>query len=282
MYSIKDYDKRYMPRDKSRHPLVHTDYVKLPANPRGDGLQTLLKYRRGLEVFGVWCLLLEKTTLAKPENRGKLLNHKEEPATVAEIAMGISLERQVKLVEYALSVLVQMGWVECVGDAGKCGESAPLSVVECSVVECSGVKGKRKYLDFVFLTPKEHEKLVKRFGQSRTISLIEDLNNGIGSKGYRYTSHYHTILSWVRKDEKETAERKPVPKLCTGRVRGARCKKPATFLAPPDNAGQERWYCEKCKPKYKPLKDVPQPQMRTVPGKAVNDRNQQKDKLGVR
>jgi len=142
MYVISEYDKRYMPRDKSRHPLVHANYVKMPANPRGDGIQTLLKYKRGLEVFAIWCLLLEKTTLQNPENRGKLLNHKDEPATPAEIALGISLEGRVKLVEYALSVLVAMNWVICVPNAGSCGENASPSVVEWSVVECSGMQCK--------------------------------------------------------------------------------------------------------------------------------------------
>lgn len=195
MYIITEYDKRYMPRDKSRHPLAHADYVKLPIKPRGDGLQTLLKHKRGLEVFAVWCLLLEKTTLGKPENRGKLLNHKEEAATPAEIAMGISIERQVKLVSYALSVLIEMGWVKCVGDAGNCGKSAPLSEVKCSEVKCN----KDKYREFVFLSKEEYQKLVEKFGEQQTNLWIEQLNNYIGSTKKQYKSHYYTILNWHRR-----------------------------------------------------------------------------------
>lgn len=112
MYEIADYDKLYRPYDKSGGELKHPDFVKLPVKPTGEGLQELLEYRRGLEIFGIWCLLLEKTTAEKkPENRGKLLNHRELPATPYEIAKGISLKKKGKLVSYALSVLSTIGWL---------------------------------------------------------------------------------------------------------------------------------------------------------------------------
>jgi len=50
--------------------------------------------------------------------------------------------------------------------------------------------------------------LTERLGQALTTDYIERLDNYIGSKGKKYKSHYHTILSWVRKDE---AQRKPEP-----------------------------------------------------------------------
>lgn len=58
---------------------------------------------------------------------------------------------------------------------------------------------KKQFLEFVFLTEDEHQKLIKKFGDS-TQDWIERLNDGIGSKGYKYKSHYHTILNWERKD----------------------------------------------------------------------------------
>ena len=61
---------------------------------------------------------------------------------------------------------------------------------------------KDKYLDFVFLTKNEYDKLTEQFGEQGTKDRIEVLNNGIGSKGYKYKSHYFTILSWERKDNK--------------------------------------------------------------------------------
>ncbi|KKM06129.1 hypothetical protein LCGC14_1747140 [marine sediment metagenome] len=59
---------------------------------------------------------------------------------------------------------------------------------------------KNIYGEFVFLFPKEHEKLLSDLGQTRLDSLITDLNNYIGSTGKRYKSHYHTILTWAQKN----------------------------------------------------------------------------------
>jgi len=69
-------------------------------------------------------------------------------------------------------------------------------------------KAKKKHLEFVFLTNDEYEKLVVKFGKPGADDRIANLNNGIGSKGYKYKSHYYTILSWERKNEKERAAKK--------------------------------------------------------------------------
>lgn len=114
MYEIANYDELYRPYDKSGGELANPSWVKMPAKPKGEGLCALLEHKRGLEVFAVWGLLLQKTTIEKkPENRGKLLNHREQPATVSEIAKGISLKGKEKLVEYALSILTTIGWLNC-------------------------------------------------------------------------------------------------------------------------------------------------------------------------
>src|SRR3990167_2294365 len=52
----------------------------------------------------------------------------------------------------------------------------------------------------VLLTPAEHEKLLVKLGERKTAEYISRLENGIGSKGYKYKSHYHTILSWSQND----------------------------------------------------------------------------------
>ena len=59
---------------------------------------------------------------------------------------------------------------------------------------------KDKYMDFVFLTKEEYNKLITRFGKDKSQGLIERLNNYVGSKGKKYQSHYHTILTWADKD----------------------------------------------------------------------------------
>ena len=65
---------------------------------------------------------------------------------------------------------------------------------------------KKYYGEFVRLTDEEYLKLTERLGQALTADYIERLNNYIGSKGTKYKSHYHTILTWVRNDEKKQAE----------------------------------------------------------------------------
>jgi len=51
----------------------------------------------------------------------------------------------------------------------------------------------------VKLTEEEKTKLQDKFGPSATDSLIEELSEGIASKGYRYKDHYATILNWARR-----------------------------------------------------------------------------------
>ena len=67
---------------------------------------------------------------------------------------------------------------------------------------------KEKHLDFVFLTKKEFDKLEVKFGVSGTAERIIALNEYIGKIGVKkaekkYDSHYFTILSWDRTDERQ-------------------------------------------------------------------------------
>jgi hypothetical protein len=50
----------------------------------------------------------------------------------------------------------------------------------------------------VLLTDPEHEKLIERFGGAVVQDKITALDLGIQSKGYKYKSHYATILNWDR------------------------------------------------------------------------------------
>jgi hypothetical protein len=60
---------------------------------------------------------------------------------------------------------------------------------------------KNLFLEFVLLSEPEHRGLVDKFGDNLTNQYIQRLNDYIGSKGVKYKSHYHTILTWARKDE---------------------------------------------------------------------------------
>jgi len=63
---------------------------------------------------------------------------------------------------------------------------------------------KKPYGEFknVMLTDEEHQKLIERFGPKLAEVKIEHLSSGVASKGYRYKSHYATILTWDRMDSK--------------------------------------------------------------------------------
>ena len=63
-------------------------------------------------------------------------------------------------------------------------------------------KNKDLYGEFVQLTKEQYQKLIEQFGENGAKEKIENLNIGIGSKGYKYTSHYHTILSCDRLEKK--------------------------------------------------------------------------------
>jgi len=61
---------------------------------------------------------------------------------------------------------------------------------------------KEKLLDCVLLSASEQKKLMERFSVEGFKERVRALNDGIMSKGYKYKSHYHTILSWERKNAK--------------------------------------------------------------------------------
>jgi hypothetical protein len=58
---------------------------------------------------------------------------------------------------------------------------------------------KNKYLDCVLLTEEEHTKLKVLF-PSTLDERIAKLDEYVMSVGKKYKSHYHTILTWARKD----------------------------------------------------------------------------------
>ena len=74
---------------------------------------------------------------------------------------------------------------------------------------------KQQYMDFVFLTVDEHQKLTDRFGEQDLKEKISSLNEYIGKIGEakankKYSSHYFTILSWARKNGNGKKIERPV------------------------------------------------------------------------
>lgn len=62
------------------------------------------------------------------------------------------------------------------------------------------IKDKILHLDAVLLTEIEYQKLITKYGQDKTEKSIDILNNAIMSKGYKYKSHYHTLIGWPMKE----------------------------------------------------------------------------------
>jgi|TARA_R100000789_G_scaffold77537_2_gene72856 hypothetical protein len=74
---------------------------------------------------------------------------------------------------------------------------------------------KNKYFDFVFLSSEEYKKLVDKFGEKDTNEKMENLNNYIGARGFqkKYKSHYHVILTWQNKTEKDRQKKEFISNL---------------------------------------------------------------------
>jgi len=64
------------------------------------------------------------------------------------------------------------------------------------------IKEKHIYYNFdmVLLTEKEHDTLIKKYGEKSTKLIIEKLHYAKLSKGYQYKSDYGALNSWVIKD----------------------------------------------------------------------------------
>jgi hypothetical protein len=117
MYIISNYAKLYNPTDTKGGKLINAKYVKMPIKPRGKGLRALLRNDKGLEILGVWTLLLQAASeTTNPELRGMLLNHKDEPANIEEIADSISLGGDAEVAKNAIDVLITLNWINSVPD----------------------------------------------------------------------------------------------------------------------------------------------------------------------
>lgn len=77
-----------------------------------------------------------------------------------------------------------------------------ISIEKNSIVKKENIKEKKSYGEFnnVLLTDEEYAKLEK----SNLLPYIETLSSYIASKGKKYKSHYATILTWSRKEVKNT------------------------------------------------------------------------------
>lgn len=76
---------------------------------------------------------------------------------------------------------------------------------------------KKLYLEYVYLTDKQYEELVNKFGKELANDWIERCNNWIAEapnekKRKEKKSHYHTILNWYNRELKNTQNNNSVKK----------------------------------------------------------------------
>lgn len=89
-------------------------------------------------------------------------------------------------------------------DKGQIRDRSGSTTIDTKIIDTNKEKNKKEiYLEFVRLTKDEYKKLVEKYNEIIIKNKIEDLNDYIGSKGKKYKSHYHTILSWLRKDKEK-------------------------------------------------------------------------------
>jgi len=126
----------------------------------------------------------------------------EIPADSAYLRRKLPVGRKIDL-----QPLVDAGFIECYQDDSKAIATDDSKVRaldrDRDRDKRKTEKSKDRYMDFIFLTEEEYEKLVKQFGAEGLSEKIAALNDYVGSTGRKYKSHYHTILNWERKERKD-------------------------------------------------------------------------------
>jgi len=82
-------------------------------------------------------------------------------------------------------------------------QSTPHTIYKNVKNDNNDKKEKKLFLEFVYLTDDQYQKLLSKFGEQEAKARVEKLNNYIGSKGNKYKSHYHTILTWANRDKEK-------------------------------------------------------------------------------
>jgi predicted transcriptional regulator len=78
--------------------------------------------------------------------------------------------------------------------------------INTNLIEKEIKNDKIKYLEYVYLSDEEYNKLINKFGKQNTDEWIERVNDWIAEnpieKKRKKDSHYHTILNWDRRENK--------------------------------------------------------------------------------
>lgn len=75
-------------------------------------------------------------------------------------------------------------------------ERISLKLIDIKKDKTKTIPDKLKFLEFVYLTQEEYGNLITWYGLDKVKDIIQRMNDYLWSKGDKYKSHYHTILSW--------------------------------------------------------------------------------------
>ena len=127
--------------------------------------------------------------------------------------MEYSNEQYLEIINFTKHQLInrpsKFRYIQDLGNTHNILTDTSLTNVNENVNENVNGNDKDKHLEFVSLLESEHKKLLTQFGDERLKVMIENLNNYLGSTGKKYKSHYHTLLSWERKNGTVAAQQAP-------------------------------------------------------------------------
>ena len=117
LYRIKNWDDHF--ENNRTRDLKSMSWVPMPNKMDGDGYTELVDHPDGAAHFGAWVAIVEVASKCDP--RGTLLREGARPHNPASLARISRLKKEV--FEQAIPRLVQIGWLEVVGNVNHCDET---------------------------------------------------------------------------------------------------------------------------------------------------------------
>ncbi len=116
-FRIIDWDKHY---ENSRSRKVeHLAWVSIPNKHDGEGYSIIMADERATVIFTAWILLVQ--VASKCQTRGELVRGDGTPMTLQAIAT--KTRAKVEWFEYAIPILIQVGWIQRLTDGSQTGGS---------------------------------------------------------------------------------------------------------------------------------------------------------------
>ena len=224
-YEVNDKNRAYKEGDTLRAGRL--DFIRLKNHGRkqGVGWRRMLRLCKGdASVWGVFCKFLEIAGDSGGSRRGVLLNEHDEPATIEHLHEITGFKS--KQIEKAIQVLTDptLMWIEPIAVPGVPGDSGKTPFISSHIITDHSIskhikteEKKDPLLNFggdkndpgvVMLTQDQWGKLGENLGRAAANDYIERANGyfcqiGPAMTKKKYKSHYHTILNWWRRDQKE-------------------------------------------------------------------------------